>query len=119
MTQLNAIRLEADVREHAAGLLERLPDAAPDAPDGYTYRLYKQVWADEFGDAPAGEYGYYEGETYHPVRVTRLTKPEFEAHKAALDALSANFALALETGDDLMMDALLESGFQHELALLL
>lgn len=86
---------------------------------GYTYQLYKRVWADEFGDAPAGEYGYYEGETYHAVNVTRLTAREFEAHKAALDALSANFALALETGDDLMMDALLESGFHHELALLL
>ena len=28
MTQLDMIRLEADLREHAAGLLEQLPDAA-------------------------------------------------------------------------------------------
>ena len=28
MTQLDAIRLEANLREHARGLLERLPDAA-------------------------------------------------------------------------------------------
>lgn len=83
------------------------------------YQDYLNNWAQNYGDANTGEYGYWKGNRHFPYRVHRLTESEFARHVAALDAAQTEINEAMAGNDDEAIRAAFNKSLPHELELLL